>query len=402
MKDCNNKIIMLMDMDAFFASCEQQEKPFLRGKPIAVGGKNVVAACSYEAKKYGVKSGMSTFEALKICPDLIVVPGDMEKYASTSREIMRMLPDYTPEIEIFSIDEAFLDITGTIKFWNNDPVFLAEHLRRRIRKRFGITASIGISYNKLIAKLAASMAKPDGVKYIEKKDTHEILENLPVDELSGIGRKLKIKLNELGIATCGELGKFPVKILKRLFGQYGMILHYMAIGEDRGEVKELTPKNRSIGHSRTIPGGIRDYNIARIYLLKLCEMVGRRVRKAGFVGRTVTLTIRYDDFFTFSKQKSLYDYIDAGEDIYKEALYLFNRIETGKSIRLVGIILSGLVKASRQITIGENTDNIRFLHALDSVNNRYGEDTIKRASFSLIDVPVKSISNFEKHLDLKL
>ncbi len=397
-----NRIILLMDMDAFFASCEQQEKPFLRGKPVAVGGKNVVAACSYEAKAYGVKSGMSTYEAIAMCPSLIVVPGDMEKYASTSREIMKMLPDYTSDIEVFSVDEAFLDVTDTVKFWNNNPFKIAEDLRKRIKRRFGINASVGISYNKLMAKLASSLAKPDGVKMITKEDAKGILEELPVEKLSGIGRRLKKQLNSLGITTCGELARFPVPILKKLFGEYGVMLHFMAIGEDKGRVEEAVPKNRSMGHSKTIPGGVRDRNIARIYLLRLCEMVGRRVRRAGFIGRTVSITIRYKDFFTFTRQITLPYFIESGEEIYRAARELFDGIDAQERIRLIGVSLSGLVKASRQIRLKENEKKLRLNGAIDRINNRYGEDTVKRASFDIVRVPIKSISNFEKHLDINL
>jgi len=397
-----DRIIMLVDMDAFFASCEQQEKPFLRGKPIAVGGKNIVAACSYEAKAYGVKSGMSTYEALEKCPSLIVVPGDMEKYASTSREIMKMLPDYTSEIEVFSVDEAFLDITETVKFWKNDPFNLAKDLRKRIKGRFGLNASVGISYNKLMAKLASSLAKPNAIKMIRRNNAKNLLENLPVEKLSGIGRKLKKELNALGIVTCGELARFPVTILKKLFGQYGLLLHYMAMGEDNGVVEEVVPKNRAVGHSKTIPGGIEDRNTALIYLFRLSEMVGRRVRKAGMIGKTVSITVRYEDFFTFTKQMTLSYYIESGEEIYRVAKELFMEAGVEHKIRLLGVSLSGLVKASRQIRIKENEKAIRLDRAVDAINDRYGEDTVKRASFELIRVPVRSISNFEKHPDLEL
>lgn len=397
-----NRIVVLVDMDAFFASCEQQEKPFLRGKPVAVGGKNIVAACSYEAKAYGVKSGMSTYKAIEICPSLIVVPGDMEKYAFTSREIMKMLPDYTSEIEIFSVDEAFLDVTDTVKFWDNNPFNIAKDLRERIKRRFGINASVGISYNKLMAKLASFLAKPDGIKMIKRDDARNLLENLPVEKLSGIGQRLKKELNALGIVTCGELARFPVTILKKLFGQYGLLLHYMAMGEDSSAVKEAVPKNRSMGHSKTIPGGIEDKHTALIYLFRLCEMVGRKVRKSGMIGKTVSITIRYEDFFTFTRQITLSYYIESGEEIYEIAKGLFMQTDTLYRIRLLGVSLSGLVKASRQIRLKEDERGIRLRRAVDAINNRYGEDTVKRASFEIIRVPVRSISNFEKHLDLEL
>ena len=302
-----SKIIICIDMDAFFASVEQQVNPKLRGKAIAVigsGGRTVVTTRSYEARKFGVKTGMNVYEAKKLCPNLILVIGDNEEYAHTCKELSVIYSRYTPDIEIYSIDEAFLDVTTTHHLFGG-PEAIGSSIKQEVKDRFGINCTVGIAPNILMAKLASDIAKPDGLKWIKPEDTETFLKDLPVKELWGIGSSTSEKLEQLGISICGELGKAPASLLRNKFGIIGETLKQMGQGRcDRTLIsKEEDPK--SIGHSMTLPKDISDREAMKAELLKLSSMVGRRARKYGFTGKKITLTIRYADFKTFTKQTTL-------------------------------------------------------------------------------------------------
>lgn len=214
----SERVIMHLDANAFFASVEQQANPELRGKPIAVigRGRTIVTTASYEARAFGVKTGMNTWQAKQACPHIIFVVGDNRKYTYTSAEIMKMMLDYTPLVEVFSIDEAWMDTTHSLAIFGSAEN-IAYQLKARIRHRFGITCSIGIAPNKLLAKLASDMKKPDGLTVIPPEEVPHILEQMPVQELCGIGKKMERHLLMMGIRTCGELGRYPVERLTRKF-----------------------------------------------------------------------------------------------------------------------------------------------------------------------------------------
>ena len=225
-------IIMCIDMDAFFASVEQQVNPKLRGKPIAVigsGGRTVITTRSYEARAYGVKTGMNIYEAKKLCPDLILVVGDNEKYAHTCNELAAIYSKYTPDIEIYSIDEAFLDITTTHHLFGG-PEAIGFAIKKEVKDQFGINCTVGIAPNILMAKLASDIAKPDGLQWIKPEHTETLLKDLPVKDLWGIGSATAEKLEQLGIRTCGELGKAPASLLRNKFGINGETLKHMGQG----------------------------------------------------------------------------------------------------------------------------------------------------------------------------
>jgi DNA polymerase-4 len=274
-------IIMCIDMDAFFASVEQQVNPKLRGKPIAVigsGGRTVITTRSYEARAYGVKTGMNIYEAKKLCPDLILAVGDNEKYAHTCNELSVIYSKYTPDIEIYSIDEAFLDITTTQHLFGG-PEAIGFAIKKEVKDQFGINCTVGIAPNILMAKLASDIAKPDGLQWIKSEDTETLLKDLPVKDLWGIGSATAEKLEQLGIRTCAELGKAPASLLRNKFGITGETLKHMGHGRcDRPLiVKEEDPK--SIGHSLTLPKDISDREAIKAELLKLSSMVCSRQGK---------------------------------------------------------------------------------------------------------------------------
>ncbi|HEX8949307.1 MAG TPA: DNA polymerase IV [Dissulfurispiraceae bacterium] len=378
------QIILCVDMDAFFASVEQQSDPRLRGKPIAVlgsGARTVITTRSYEARKYGVKTGMNIYEAKKLCPRLILVVGNNEKYTHTCSELEKVYREFTPDIEIYSIDEAFLDITTTHHLFGG-PEAIGAVIKKSIRKEFGINCTIGIGPNFLIAKLASDLAKPDGLRWIREEDVPATLEDLPVKELWGIGPALAGRLSAMGIKTCGELGRAPASLLRSTFGITGESLKAMGLGICNRPlaVREQDPK--SIGHSMTLPRDISCRKEIEAHILQLSEMVGRRARKHKYTGRRISLTIRYRDFETFSKQSTLPFSTNHTRDIYDCALAILGRVRLRDRVRLLGVCLSYLTPESDQLHLLEDERKRRaLLRAMDAINDRHGDFKIIRAAY---------------------
>jgi len=378
----SDRIIMHIDMNAFFASVEQQRKPELRGKPIAVIGsaqRTVLTTCSYEARAYGVKTGMNTWQAKQKCPDIIFVVGDNKTYTHTSTEIVKLMMQYTPLVEVFSIDEAFLDVTGSMSIYGT-PENIAYLLKAQIKHHFGITCSIGIAPNKLLAKLASDMQKPDGLTIIKPEDVSRILERVPAKDLCGVGGKTARQLSLYGISTCGDLGRFPVNVLKKRFGVVGERLHQMGLGIDDSPVipSEDAEEVKSVGHSMTLERDIEDRKEILKYLLQLSEMVGRRARRYSVWGKTVTLSIRYADFDTWvGKQETLANYINQSDDIYRAAVAILDSIVLLQPIRLLGVRITNLRYESNQLPLFEEERKKLFLaNAMDSVNDKYGNFSV--------------------------
>ncbi len=378
-------IIMCIDMDAFFASVEQQANPKLRGKPIAVigsGSRTVITTRSYEARTYGVKTGMNIYEAKKLCPDLILVVGDNEKYAHTCNELSVIYGKFTPDIEIYSIDEAFLDITTTHHLFGG-PEAIGLSIKKEVKDQFGINCTVGIAPNILMAKLASDIAKPDGLQWIKSEDAETLLKDLPVKDLWGIGSATAKKLEQLGIRTCAELGKAPASILRNKFGIIGETLKHMGQGRcDRPLiVKEEDPK--SIGHSMTLPKDISDREALKAELLKLSSMVCSRARKHGFVGKKITLTVRYSDFETFTKQATLEVHSNCTHEIYHNVSDILDSIKLVDKVRLIGVSLSQLMLENEVQLDLFNGDAKRksMLKAVDSLNDRFGDSTVTWASY---------------------
>jgi DNA polymerase-4 len=300
-----HRIIIHIDMDCFFAAVEQQDNPSLQGKPIAVTGagkRTVITTSSYEARAFGVKTGMTTWEARQKCPGLIFVVGNNRKYVRISTELVKVFREFTPVVEVFSIDEAFLDITGSVKLFGSKET-IACLIKERIRKQFGLTCSIGIAPNKLLAKLASEMEKPDGLTIMEPQEVAGVLDKVPIGKLCGIGKKTEKQLLSYGIRTCGDLGRFPVEILKSKYGIVGERLHQMGLGMDDSPVIPLEESDnvKSVGHSKTLGKDVENMEDIRRHLLQLSEMVGRRARRHSVWGKTVTLFIRYSDFSDFCR-----------------------------------------------------------------------------------------------------
>src|SRR3990167_3217287 len=375
----NKKTIIHIDMNAFFASVEQQTNPSLRGRPVAVIGSNertVVTTASYEARAYGVKTGMTKYEAKRLCPHIILVPGDTSRYTNTCRRLVEIYRQYTPIVEVYSIDEAFLDITGSIPHFGSAES-IAHKIKNDIRKEFGrLACSIGIAPNKLMAKLASDMKKPDGLVVIQQEDVKKILEDLPVKELCGIGKHIEKYLADMGIKTCGELRRASIRLLKNEFGIIGERLKLMAQGIDYSPVipLEQEPDAKSVGHSITLDRDVSDIETLERHILQLSEMVGRRLRRGGYTGRTIALTLRYPDFYTFTKRSTVGTYMNNSIDIYVAAREILNAIRLQQPVRLIRISVCNLTKNTVQIPLF-GTDRIKqaATHTMDTINDRYGD-----------------------------
>lgn len=377
----DNRTVLHIDMDAFFISVEQRDNPFLCGKPAAVCGslsRSVVTSATYEARPYGIRAGMSTQEAKKRCPQLILVEGDHSKYTETASRIFSILKEYTPLVEVASIDEAYLDITQSLLLFQS-PLHIAQSIKDQIREKEELTCSIGVAPNKLLAKLGSALKKPDGLVVIQKGDVEGVLEDLPVSKLYGIGPKLTEELNSVGVLTCGQLGRFPVPVLSKRFGVIGERLHEMGLGIDDSRVIPFDEEEdaKSISHSVTLEEDSSDPKLLRKVLLQLSERVSRRMRREEYYGKRIILTIRYSDFFTFSKQRTLSKWVMSGNEIFQYASEIFKSISHPKPIRLLGVGVSQLRKEWCQLDLfekREKKDNL--LKAMDRVNERFGDWTL--------------------------
>jgi DNA polymerase-4 len=377
-----HRTILHIDMNAFFASVEQSANPELRGKPIAVvggHGRTVITTSSYEARAKGVKTGMAIWEGKRACPELIIVVGDNRKYTHTSTKINEIFRDYTPIVETFSIDESWLDVTHSLSLFDT-PERIAHLIKARIKHNFGITCSVGIAPNKLLAKLASDMQKPDGLTVIRPEEISKVLEHMPIKELCGIGKKMQRHLNMMNIQTCGELGRCDEARLTRKFGITGQRLKEMGRGVDISPVIPYGQEDavKSVGHSSTLERDIDDPQEIRRFLLQLSEMVGSRARRYGVSGKTVHLYVRYADFFSsWGKQTTVRNYINLSDEIYRAALGILDTVELEQPVRLLGVTLSNLKHQAEQLPLFEDERKKLFAtQAMDSINDRFGRMSV--------------------------
>jgi len=378
---------MLLDMNAFFASVEQQCNPHLRGQPVLVCGsrstRTVVVAASYETRPFGAKSGMPLGEALRLCPHAIIIEADPPKYLDTARRIQDMLLEFCPQVEIFSIDEAFLELHP-----NDDPITLARAIKARMRERFNLTCSIGLGPNKLVAKLAAGLQKPDGLVWIKQEEIAARFAGLPVSELCGIGPRVARRLLSLGITTAGQLGSFPVAELRNSFGVFwGEMLASMGRGEDPSPVVSclVPPVIKSVGHSYTLPHDTSSLPELRAHLLCLALMVGRRLRADGYEGRTLRLTLRTSNFTTCCRHRTVPRWLRHGQQIYRDAWQLFESLPWPGPLRMIGIAVANLRKGVNQPDLFADTQKAQALtQAEDAILDRFGEFTLKPASLLML------------------
>ncbi len=391
------RAILHVDMDAFYASVEQHDNPELRGRPVIVGGsprsRGVVSAASYEVRAYGVRSAMPTAKALRLCPHAILIPGRMRRYAEVSEVIHGVFHRFTPLVQPVSLDEAFLDVTASQRL-HGDPVTMARKIRAAILEETGLTASVGVAACRFVAKIASDMDKPDGLTVIPEEEALARLAPLPVSRIWGVGPVANRRLAKLGIATIGQLREWPVETLERELGQSGAQLHHLAHGRDDSEVIPDW-KEKSLSHETTFARDSCDMEALEAVLRELSDKVASRLRRYGLMGRVVFLKLRYSDFSTVTRRKTLAVRSSLSESIFKESRELLRtRTEAGKRpVRLIGVGMAGLggseEGAQGRLFGGEDAENLkrieRLERAADGIRAKLGEDAIGRASSKLLE-----------------
>lgn len=394
------RVIIHVDMDAFFAAVEQRDRPGLRGKPVVVGadprdgeGRGVVSTASYEAREYGIHSAQPISRAYRLCPDAVFLPVDGAKYKRESERVREILQQFTPQIQFVSIDEAYLDVTGSLRLYGGKRD-LAGAIQERIRRETGLTASLGVAPNKLVAKIASDLDKPRGLTMVEPDEVEEFLRPLQVERLPGVGPKMQESLREMGVHTIGELAKIPREVLEERFGEWGKGLWRKAHGIDESPVRPGGEEPKSIGHEHTFGRDTDDAERIRATLMWLCEKTARRVRKAGKRAATITTKVRLEDFTTLTRQRTLELPVSDAGSMYTVAL---DNLEAagveGQKIRLVGVTASGLHDAdsppgrAHQSCLFEpekpEPDRAlkeRLARAEDAVKDRFGEDSLRRGT----------------------
>ncbi|MFC3500454.1 DNA polymerase IV [Micromonospora krabiensis] len=378
--------ILHVDMDAFFASVEVRGRPELRGRPVVVGGlgpRGVVSSASYEARRYGVRSAMPMMRARALCPHAVYLPPDFAAYTSASRAVMQIFRDVTPLVEPLSLDEAFLDVAGARRLFG-PPAAIARRIRARVADELGLTCSVGVAPSKFVAKLGSTRAKPDGLLVVPATRVLDFLHPLPVDALWGVGERSAQTLHRLGLATIGDLAEAPYGMLRKALGEASAShLHELAWGRDpRGVSPEHVEK--SIGAEVTFDADVADPTEIRRALLALADKVGARLRRAGQVGRTVSLKVRLADFRTVNRSRTLPVPTDTAREMFDTVWALYTALDPGERIRLVGVRVEGLATADatpRQLALGAPEHGWREAEAAaDAAAARFGRSVIGPAS----------------------
>jgi DNA polymerase-4 len=375
-----------VDMDAFYASVELIDRPELKGRPVIVGGggRSVVLSATYEARREGVHSAMPMGRARRLCPRAVVIEPDHHRYADVSQGVMEIFRSITPLVEPLSLDEAFLDVSGAIRRIG-PPTRIAELIRDRVADEQRITASVGIATTKFVAKLASSQAKPDGVLVVPRDQTVIFLHALPVGALWGVGERTEETLRRLGLVSVADIAHTSLDTLRRALGEAGGArLHDLAWGRDpRPVVPEQAEK--SIGAEETFRTDVDDPLVIRRELLRLSERVAARSRAAGLLGRTVVIKIRFADFSTITRTRTLTEHTDVAQVVYATALGLYARLGLDRArLRLVGVRLEGLIDSSsghHQMALDERPQGWREAEqAIDRASARFGAGAVRPAS----------------------
>ncbi len=382
-------MILHVDMDAFFAAVEQAANPRLKGRPVVVCGdperRGTVATASYEARAFGVHAGMATGEARRRCPDGVFVEGDPEKYRSISLYLLDLYRRLTPAVEPFSIDEAFLDLAGTAYGASRESAEQAGRtVQRWVAERLGLSASIGLGPNKLVAKMAAGVVKPRGLTFLDEDAFRRRWWPLPVAALWGIGEQTAAALERIGIASVGALAHASEAKLAAAFGVNGPRMKVAAWGEDTTPVVPYYEgvDSKSMGHEFTLLTDVRERDVLEGLVLRLADQVARRMRREDYRGRIVVLKIRYADFRTVIRQRALAGYVDDDRTIYQVALRLLRENLEPRPVRLVGVSCAGLERAHGVEQEGLLIADRRarsLLRGVDRVRDRWGEHAVLRA-----------------------
>jgi DNA polymerase-4 len=383
--DDSTATILHVDMDAFFAAVELLDHPELRGKPAIVahsGGRSVVTSATYEARKFGVRSAMPVAQALRLCPGAVLLEPHMEKYRDYSARVMRIFSEVTPLVEPLSIDEAFLDVAGARRLLGS-PARIAALVRKRVSDETGLTCSIGVAATKFVAKLASGSAKPDGLLVVPESETLAYLRPLLVGALWGVGASTQESLARLGLRTVGDLADTPLHVLQKTVGEAsGRKLHDLASGLDP---RPVTPESRekSVGHEVTFERDVAEAETLRRELLRMAAQTAARLRSSGLVGRTVSLKLRFADFRTVTRSRTLAEPTNVGRRIYEEVVAAYDAMGVeGVPIRLIGVRVEQLAEAEGgRLALWDPDEEWREAErTIDEVSARFGRGTIGPAS----------------------
>jgi DNA polymerase-4 len=382
-------IILHIDMDAFFASVEQLDDPCLRGRCVIVGGlsqRGVVAAASYEARKYGIHSAMPIFQARQRCRDLVIVPPRRTRYVELSRRMMAILEQFSPLVEPVSIDEAYVDITGCGRLFG-EAGQTARTIKARIHTELGLTCSVGVAPNKFLAKIASDLNKPDGLTIIPADQVQSFIAHLPIHKVPGVGRHAGQTLKDLGIQTLGQVQTYPEELLARKMGKFAHRLKELSRGQDASAVTPHS-ETKSISTETTLSCDTRDRQQLSRCLLGQSQRVARELRAKGLRARTVSLILKTADFQRHSRSRTLETPVQSADRIYQTALELLRGFAITQPVRLVGVGASGLHPADRaeqgQLFPDENEKLDRkwekVERAMDAVTDRFGRSAVKRGN----------------------
>ncbi|MGD2150354.1 MAG: DNA polymerase IV [Desulfobacterales bacterium] len=384
----NSKHIIHLDMDAFYPSVEVMDNPALNGKPVIVGGsteRGVVSSASYEARKFGIHSAQPMAQARRRCPNGIFLPVRMSRYKEVSKHVFEIFHHFTPLVEPVSIDEAFLDVTGSIRIFGQ-PENIAKMIKKTILTQTRLTVSAGVAPSKFVAKIASDIDKPDGLIVVPHSGVREFLDPLPVKKMWGVGKMTQVTLRRLNIRSFRELRKTPVTFLEKKFGKQGVNMHQLAMGVDE---RDVIPEHdvKSMGHEQTFPHDITSLDAAKKELLALGNKVARRMRRKGVTGKTVTLKVKYNDFVQITRSTTLPKRTDDGLEIYSTACRLLEKTEVAiKPIRLLGISLSqlNLLGMGIQLSLFDQNSSSqkrqRLNSTLDSLDEKFGDQSVLPAT----------------------
>ena len=387
----NTRTVFHVDMDAFFVSVEELFDPSLKGKPVVVGGqrheRGVVSAASYEARKFGVHSAMPLRTAAKLCPQAIFVDGHPDRYRACSERVHRVLESFSPQVEMVSIDEAYLDMTGTERL-HGPPMLAAHKLHQRMKAETQLNCSIGIGSSRLIAKVGSGKAKPHGVLYVVPEQEAKFLAPLEVRDIPGVGKVTEQKLHGLGILTVGDIAKLEDAFLERHLGKWGLALAGKARGEDAGAWFEgaigEAEDAKSISHEHTYDQDTASVEQIESTLMRLSEMVGRRLREQNFHARTLQLKLRYKDFTTITRARTIEAPTQLDNEIFQQIRKLFHaNWRKGAEVRLLGVQASSFGDGPEQgdLLRGQGDDKWKqALSAVDRVRDKFGESSISLAT----------------------
>ena len=383
-KQGQSKHIIHLDMDAFYPSVEVLDNPALKGKPVIVGGskeRGVVSSASYEARKFGIHSAQPIAKAKRLCPGGIFLPVRMSRYQEISKQVFKIFHRFTPLVEPISIDEAFLDVTGSIRLFGQ-PENIAKKIKQIILTETGLTISAGVAPSKFVAKIASDIDKPDGLTVVHPDDVRDFLDPLPVKKMWGVGKVSQRLLSRLNIHNFRDLRQTPVKVLEKKFGKHGVKIHLLAMGVDE---RDVIPDHdvKSIGHEQTFLKDIISLDTVQKELLALGNKVARRMRQKGLKGKTITLKVKYSDFVQITRSATLPKSIDDGSEIYSVACRLLEKTRvTKKPVRLLGISLSQLscLGTGTQLSLFDqdrsSQERQRLNTALDSLYEKYGDKSV--------------------------